>query len=531
MSDIEPIDGNAMNQGAAPRRRRGRRAAQDGGSGGSRAAANKRAHTYRKIARPYSPLEVLSADQVATIHETALRVLEELGVKVLLPEAREIFAAAGAKVGGDQIVHIDRGLIAQALAHAPSTFTLHGGADHRHQSIGGNSFTTVPIGGPPHISDLDQGKRPGTMADTTNIIRLSQHFDVLHTMSPNVEPQDTPMETRHLLVSEAQLTNSDKPVFVYSRGAPQVRDCFEMVRIARGLDADAFRAAPYCYTVINTNSPRQLDIPMCQGMIDFARAGQPSIITPFTLSGAMAPVTIAGALTLQHAEALAGITLVQLTNPGAPVVYGSFTSNVDMKSGAPAFGTPEFIKGSFAAGQLARHIDLPWRSSNANASNAPDAQATYEALNSVWAAMMGGANMLFHAAGWLEGGLTASMEKFIIDVEMLQIMAEANQPLEVDADAIGFDAIAEVETGGHFFAAQHTMARYQDAFYAPMLSDWSNFGRWTETGAKTATERANAIWKQTLADFEPPKMDDGRRDALADFVARRTNEGGAPPES
>ncbi|MEO1718697.1 MAG: trimethylamine methyltransferase family protein, partial [Pseudomonadota bacterium] len=383
MSDLEPIDGNAMNQGPAPRRRRGRR--RDGGdSGGGDGAAGARSHSYRRITRPFAANEVLSADQVDNIHNTALRVLEELGVKVLLPEARQIFKAGGATVGDDDMVRIDRGIVAQALASAPSAFTLHGGAAHRHQHVGGNDFVCVPIGGPPHISDLDHGKRPGTMVDTTNIIRLSQHFDVIHTMSPNVEPQDIPTELRHLQVSEVQLTESDKPAFVYARGAPQVRDVFEMVRIARGLDEDAFRAKPYCYTVINTNSPRQLDIPMCQGMIDFARAGQPSIVTPFTLSGAMAPVTIAGALTLQHAEALAGIALVQLTNPGAPVVYGSFTSNVDMKSGAPAFGTPEFIKGSFAAGQLARHVNLPWRSSNANASNAPDAQATYEALNSIW---------------------------------------------------------------------------------------------------------------------------------------------------
>ncbi|MEO1708854.1 MAG: trimethylamine methyltransferase family protein [Pseudomonadota bacterium] len=530
MSDFEPIDGNAMNQGPTPRRRRGRRAQQGDGNGAG-GGPSPRSHSYRQITRPFQPIEILSKDQVAQIHQTALRILEELGMKVLLPEAREIFANGGATVGDDQMVRIDRALVAKALETAPSTFTLHGAAEHRHQPIGGSSFTCVPIGGPPHISDLDRGKRPGTMVDTTNIIRLSQHFDVIHTMSPNVEPQDVPTEYRHLEVGRVQLTESDKPAFVYARGAPQVRDCFEMVRLARGLSEDEFRAAPYCYTVINTNSPRQLDIPMCQGMIDFARAGQPSIITPFTLSGAMAPVTITGALALQHAEALAGITLVQMTNPGAPVVYGSFTSNVDMKSGAPAFGTPEFIKGSFAAGQLARHVNLPWRSSNANASNAPDAQAAYEALNSIWAAMMGGANLLFHSAGWLEGGLTASMEKFIIDVEMLQIIAEACQPLPAETDDIGFDAIAEVETGGHFFAAQHTMARYQTAFYEPLLSDWSNFGRWTETGAKTATERANGIWKQTLAEFEPPKGDPGHVEALNAFIDKRTSEGGAPPES
>ncbi|MEL7302402.1 MAG: trimethylamine methyltransferase family protein [Pseudomonadota bacterium] len=509
-------------------RRRGRRSRARGGDGG--APRPSRNIDYRNLRNPFAPAKVLSDDQIAHIHETALRVNEELGIRVLLPEAREVFKAAGATLK-DDYVHLDRGLIADALASAPSEFVLKGRVPERDQTIALGNLTTFPIGGPPHVSDLDHGKRPGTFADTCNIIRLSQHFDVIHAMSPNVEAMDVENRFRHLKVMEAQLTLSDKPVFVYSRGAPQVRDCFEMIRIARGLDEDAFAATPHTYTVVNTNSPRQLDIPMCQGMIDFARAGQPVMVTPFTLAGAMAPVTVAGALTLQHAEALAGITLVQLVRKGAPVIYGSFTSNVDMKSGAPAFGTPEYIKGSFAAGQLARHVNLPWRSSNANASNAADVQAAYESLNSIWAASFGGASVMLHAAGWLEGGLTASLEKFIIDVEMLQIVAESFAPLDASTDALAFDALAEVAPGGHFFGAAHTMSRYDTAFYSPLLSDWSNFGAWTENGAKTATVRANEIWKQVLRDFEAPTLDAGRQDELTDFVARRTSEGGAEPES
>jgi trimethylamine--corrinoid protein Co-methyltransferase len=270
---------------------------------------------------------------------------------------------------------------------------------------------------------------------------------------------------------------------------------------------------------------------MCQGIIDFAAAGQVNVITPFTLAGAMAPVTIAGALTLQHAEALAGIALAQAVRPGAPVVYGSFTSNVDMKSGSPAFGTPEFVKGAFGAGQLARHIGLPWRGSAATASNAPDEQAVYEFLMSAWGSLLGGVNMMVHAAGWLEGGLTASMEKYILDIEMLQILAEVLQPLAAEADDIGFEALAEVQPGGHFFSAAHTMSRYQTAFYQPLVSDWRNFETWRKDGAKTATQRAHGIWKQILAEFQPPPMEPGRREAIAEFVERRTREGGAPPES
>ena len=253
------------------------------------------------------------------------------------------------------------------------------------------------------------------------------------------------------------------------------------------------------------------------------------IVTPFTLAGAMAPVTIAGALTLAHAEALFGITLSQLVRRGAPVVYGSFTSNVDMKSGSPAFGTPEYTKAAFGAGQLARHIRVPWRCSSATAANAPDAQAAYESEMSLWGALLGGCHFILHAAGWLEGGLTASLEKFILDVEMLQMFAEVFQPVAVSPEEIGLEAVAEAGPGGHFFATAHTMQRYRDAFYAPLVSDWRNYGAWSDDGAKTATERASTLWRATLESFEPPPLDPAVREALSEFVERRRAEGGAPP--
>ncbi len=509
--------------GATATRRRGRRTA---GSGSSRLA------DYRHLTNTLVPQPAFSEDQVAAIHATALRVLEELGIRVLNAEARRLYAAAGAAVDeASLMVRLDRGLVTELLAKAPGEFDLEGRTPERRVHMGGKSLAFCCVGGPPHIADLDRGKRNGTLEDTRNIIRLSQHFDVLHLQSPNVEPQDTPLNVRHLWVTEAQLTQAEKPVFVFSRGTAQVRDCHEMLRLGYGLSEEEFRAKPYCYTVINTNSPRQLDVPMCQGIIDGAEAGQCSVITPFTLAGAMAPVTVAGALVLQHAEALAGIALAQIVRPGAPVVYGSFTSNVDMKSGAPAFGTPEYVKGAFGAGQLARHIGLPWRGSAATASNAPDEQSVYETLMSAWGALLGGVNLMLHAAGWLEGGLTASYEKFMLDIEMLQLLAETLQPLPCDEPDLAWDALAEVQPGGHFFGAAHTMERYQSAFYTPLLSDWRNYGAWAEDGGKTAVQRANALWKKTLAEFEPPKLDEGRAEAVADFIARRTREGGALPAS
>ena len=514
-----------MMDGTTTRRRRGRQA-------GRPVSVSGRAVDYRRLVNPLTPQCVYSDDQVEAIHNAALRVLREVGVRVLLPEARSLLRAVGAEVDeNDAMARLPAEVVEAALASAPGEFRLHGADEASSPMLGGRHVTWVAVGGAPHASDLDAGKRPGTLADCENIIRLSQHFDVIHLQSPNVEAQDVPTALRHYAVTRAQTTLSSKTPFIFSRGTPQVRDCFEMLRLVRGLTPAEFEARPHTWTVINTNSPLSLDIPMAQGLIDFARAGQVAVITPFTLSGAMAPASIAGALVQQHAELLAALTVSQAARAGAPVMYGGFTSNVDMKSGSPAFGTPEYVRAAWASGQLARRLRLPWRSSMSCAANCVDAQAAYESQMALWGATLGGANMVLHAAGWLEGGLTGSLEKFIIDIEMLQQMAELMQPVVLDEEELALDAIAEVGPGGHFFGAAHTLRRYQDAFYAPLVSDWSNFGLWTEHGAKTATERANGIWKQILADFEPPPVDVARIEALDDFIARRTAEGGAPPES
>jgi trimethylamine--corrinoid protein Co-methyltransferase len=512
-----------MNQEAGTLRRRPRRERRAGGG--------RSEPRYRRLVNPFQPLVVLSEDEIAGIHQASLEILAKDGIKVLLEEGRRRFGAAGAAVDEDFMVRIDPGLVDSALESAPAEFDLVARNQERNVSVGGRNVVLAPVGGPPHAIDLDRGRRPGTLQDFCDLLRLSQAFDVIHVTSQQVEPQDVPVNLRHLETTRAYLTLSDKVPFIYSRGVGQVTDCFEMLRIGLGLTEDQFAADHYCYTVINTNSPRQLDIPMALGLIQFAERNQPSIVTPFTLSGAMAPVTLSGALLLQHAEALAGITLAQITRPGAPVVYGAFTSNVDMRSGAPAFGTPEAAKAAFASGQLARHIGLPWRSSAVCTSNTPDAQAGYESMMNMMGAALGGANFILHTAGWLESGLSASYEKFILDVDMAQMFAELFRPLDSSPAEMGLEAIHTIQPGGHFFGIEHTLERYEKAFYEPLVFSRANFGQWTEGGSLTAAERANAVWKQVLAEFDPPPLDDGIAEELNEYVTRRTAEGGAPPES
>jgi trimethylamine--corrinoid protein Co-methyltransferase len=471
---------------------------------------------------------VLRPEQVEAIHDASLRILEEIGMDFLHPEALEILGRAGAEVEpGGQRVRLDRGLVTEAVAQAPSEFTLHARNPAHDLRIGGKNIVFASVASPPNVSDLEKGRRPGNFPDYCDLLRLCQALDIVHLFAGYpVEPIDLPTETRHLDCLQAFVRLSDKAFHAYSLGRARILDALEMVRIARGIDGERLLAEPSLFTVVNTNSPLKLDAPMIEGIIEMARHGQPVVITPFTLSGAMAPATVAGALAQQNAEALAGMTLSQLAKPGAPVVYGGFTSNVDMKTGAPAFGTPEYTRAALAGGQLARRYGVPYRSSNANAANVVDAQAAYESEMSLWGAVMGHANIVLHAAGWLEGGLVASFEKVVLDAELLQMMAEFLQPLEVNEETLGLDAVREVGPGGHFFGAAHTLARYETAFYSPMLSDWRNFETWEEDGARTATERAHTLYKQILADYEEPPLDPAIDEELAAFVAKRKAEGG-----
>lgn len=485
---------------------------------------------HRRLANPFEPLRVLSDDQVAHLHDTAIRYLADEGIRVLFDEAREIYAAGGATVDDEMIVRLDPDVIAESLRTAPEAFELAAPNPERGVPIGGRALALLPVGGPPFVSDLAGGRRPGTLADQENFLRLAQHYDVIAAPAPSVEPADVAIDVRHLRSGRATLTLTDKAPFLYSRGRERVRDGFEMVKLRYGIESDdEFADAPRCWTNINTNSPRQIDVPMAMGIIDFARLGQANIMTPFTLAGAMAPITLAGALVLQHMEMLAAVTLAQLVRPGAPVLYGAFTSNVDMKSGSPAFGTPEAMKGALASGQLARHVGLPWRSSGSSSSNAVDAQAGYETMMNTFGAFLAGANWIMHAAGWQEGGLTASYEKFVVDIEMCQMIAEVCAPVNVDDAELAVDAITEVGPGGHFFGVQHTLDRFETAFYSPIVFSRTNYEQWIDDGGLRADERAAAVWKQVLLDSDPPPLDDDVRLAIDDFVDRRVAEGGAPP--
>ena len=483
---------------------------------------------WRNLVNPYAPIEVLSADQIEAIHDASLRVLEELGIAFLHPEALDILADAGAEVDrATQVVRFDPALVEESIAKAPPSFVVHARNPERNVTFGGNHLNFATVGSAPNASDIEGGRRPGSFEDYCNFLRLAQALNIIHLYGGYpVEPVDLAPETRHLDCTDAFIRLGDKVFFAYSLGRGRILDGIEMARIARGATNEQMLREPSLITVVNSSSPLRIDGPMLEGVIEMARHKQVMVLTPFTLSGAMAPATIAGALAQQNAEALAGLAFSQIVNPGAPVVYGGFTSNVDMKSGAPAFGTPEYTQAALASGQLARRYNLPYRSSNANACNVVDAQAAYESEMSLWGAVMGHAGLVLHAAGWMEGGLCASFEKMVLDAEMLQMMAEFLTPLEVNDDTLGLEAMREVGHGGHFFGTAHTLARYESAFYSPILSDWRNYETWAEAGAHTVTERAHTLYREILAGYEPPPLDAARSDELEAFIARRKEEGG-----
>ena len=474
----------------------------------------------------FEPLRGVSDDELESIHLASLRVLSETGVDFLDDTSRRQLADVGCAVDGDR-VRFDPELVQQLVATAPAEFTLHAPNPERDLHIGGDVITYTSVASPPFVTGLGRDRRDGNRGDYRDLLKLGQVLNAVHTVAGYpVEPMDLHPSVRHLHATHDMLTLSDKVPFVYSLSRQRNLDAIEMTRIARGVDDTTLEGQPSLYSVINASTPLRYDTVMLHGIQEMSARNQCIVITPFTLAGAMAPVTVAGALVLQNAEALAGIAYTQVIRPGAPVIYGGFTSNVDMRSGSPAFGTPEYWQACLVGGQLARRYNVPYRSSNVNASNSVDSQSATESTIAVWGAVMGGVNLLLHGAGWLEGGLLTSFEKMVIDADLLNMVTAMLQPVTIDDAALAVEAIAEVGPAGHFFGTQHTQDRYDTEHFQPMVSSWSNFEMWDEAGRVEAHQRAETLARTLIDAHVEPPMADGQRMALDEFVARRVAEGG-----
>jgi trimethylamine---corrinoid protein Co-methyltransferase len=468
--------------------------------------------------------EVLSQDALETLDRGWRRIVSELGIEFLLPEAVEFLEAAGQRVQDGNRVHFDPEFILEQVAKAPREFELQARNPANSLQIGGDHMAFAPVYGCPFIREGDV-RRDAKMADFDNLVKLSQTFPELDSAGGTIcEPEDRPLDSRHLDMVFALQTLTDKPYMGSVTSGPNAADTIRMGEILFG-GRSGIERAPVSISLINVNSPLRYDDRMLAAMLEYVKAGQAVVITPFLLMGAMSPVSLPATLVQQMAEALAGIALAQVIRPGTPVVFGSFLSNTDMQSGSPSFGTPESAIGVLCTGQIARHFGLPWRGGGAlNASQTVDAQAAYESLMTLLPTFLAGANFVMHSAGWLEGGLVSCYEKFIVDIELLRELRHEFTPLEIDEASLAFDAHVEVGAGGHFLGAAHTLERFRECFYRPLLSSTENFDRWTKRGSKDTTARAAEIWRATLERYERPAIDEAIEAELREFVDRRRVE-------
>jgi trimethylamine--corrinoid protein Co-methyltransferase len=467
--------------------------------------------------------EILSEDAMEVLDRGWRRIVSELGIEFLLDEALDEFRKAGQQVEGNN-VKFDPDFILEQVAKAPREFDIQARNPEHSVHIGGDHMVFASVYGPPFVREGDT-RRDATMDDFENFVKLSQAFPELDSPGGTiVEPNDRPLDSRHLDMVYALQTLSDKPYMGSVTSGPNAADTIAMSEILFGGRASIERT-PASISLINVNSPLRFDDRMLGAMFEYVRANQAVVITPFLLMGAMSPVSIPATLVQQIAEALAGIALAQLLRPGAPVVFGSFLSNTDMQSGSPSFGTPESAIGLLCTGQIARHFGLPFRTGGGmNASQSVDAQAAYEALMTMLPTFLAGTNYVMHSAGWLEGGLVSSYEKFIVDIELLRMLKHEFTPLEIDEASLAFGAHEEVGAGGHFLGAMHTLERFRECFYRPLLSSTENFDRWSRNGGRDATERAGEIWRRTVEEYEQPPMDEGVDAQLREYVTRRRTE-------
>jgi trimethylamine--corrinoid protein Co-methyltransferase len=466
--------------------------------------------------------EILSEEDMATLDRGWRRIVTELGIEFLHDEAIEAFRSAGQQIE-DQVVKLDPDFVLEQVAKAPREFELQARNPERSVHIGGDHMVFSAVYGCPFVRQGIE-RREATYDDFENLVRLSQAFPQLDSPGGTIcEPNDKPLDSRHLDMVYALLTLSDKPFMGSVTSGPNALDTIAMAEMVFG--RESLEQTPATISLINVNSPLRYDDRMLSALLEYARANQALVVTPFLLMGAMSPVSVPATLAQQMAEALAGIALTQLIRPGCPVVFGSFLSNTDMQSGSPSFGTPESAVGLLCTGQIARSFGIPWRSGGGlTASQTVDAQAAYEAMMTMVPTMLAGANFVMHSAGWLESGLVSCYEKFIVDVEILRMLHEEFTPLEISEETLAFGAHDEVRHGGHFLGAVHTLERFRECFYRPLLSSTENYERWNRKGGLDAAARASEIWKKTLEEYEQPPMDDGLRQQLEEYVTRRRAE-------
>jgi trimethylamine--corrinoid protein Co-methyltransferase len=512
------IGGREMNELAGRRARSG---------GGASRRAERTAVSFesaRFIQRNIPNFEILNEEALQIIEWNAETVLEEIGVNfVENPAALDLWRAAGADVKGER-VHIPRGLARKLCATAPSSFTQHARNPERNVEVGGKNLVLAPVYGPPFVRDAAGGRRYATLQDFQNFVKLGYMSKWLHHSGGTVcEPTDVPVNKRHLDMLLAHMTLSDKP---YMGSVTEPSRAADSVAMSKILFGDDFVDQNTVMTsLININSPLTFDGIMMGALEVYARANQAAIISPFIVGGAMAPVTVAGTLTQVLAEVLAGVAYSQLVRPGAPVIFGAFVTSIDMNSGAPTFGTPEAAHITYGAGQLARRMNLPYRSGGSFCgSKLPDAQAAYETANSLNMALLAGVNFMLHACGWLEGGLVSSYEKFVMDADQLGTLHHLAQGIMMDTNGQAMDAIREVGPGGHYLGCSHTQANFKSAFWRSDLLDYKPFETWAEEGSRDTQALATERVAKQLADYQPPALDEGVREALEAFVATRKAE-------
>lgn len=499
-----------------------------GGRDGRRGREARRAARSARggISVPYItrnlPLtEVLSEEGLALIEHNAETLMEEVGLEFRdYPSALERFRAAGCDVRGER-VHFPRGLARSLIATVPSDYVQHARNPERSVHIGGRNTVFAPVYGSPFVHDLDRGRRYGTIEDFRNFVKLAYQSPYMHHSGGTVcEPVDLPVNKRHLDMVYAHMRFSDKPFMGSVTHPDRAQDTVSMAEILFG--ADFVQSNTVVTSLINANSPLVWDATMLGAAEVYARNNQATIITPFILSGAMSPVTVAGTLTQVLAEVLAGVSFTQLVRPGAPAIFGTFVSTLSMQSGAPTFGTPEAALAIYGAAQLARRCRMPFRTGGSLcASKVPDAQAAYESAQTLVPTIHAGTNFVLHAAGWMEGGLASSYEKFVMDCDQLGMMHVLAKGIDLSENGQALDAFREVPPGGHFLGCAHTQANFETAFYRSAVADNNSVEQWMAEGSLDASQRANGLWKKMLADYQAPGIDPGVDEALQDFMARR----------